>query len=663
MPRLARLVLVAAAVLLAAQFAHAVLGLGPHALFDDYLYCLVDLLAAVLCIARGVTRATDRAAWLVLGSGVLAWTVADALGSFALAYDAPTPSVADAFFLAFYPCALVGVLLLARQHIRLQSWAMRLDGVIAGLGLAALVTALLLGPALVVHGSSGEVATNVAYIIADVVLVGIVGAMTITGGRRSGAPWLVLGAGLLTLGVADAVYLLQVSNGAYDEGLIDVLWLVGLVLMGWAAWRYPAERSEGEPSTSRSRALPVVFGAIAIVILVIDHVSRAHDLAVALAGATLVAVLARLMLTAHETDSLLRATRQDAMTDPLTGLSNRRALLDDLDRACHAQDARPAALIVFDLNGFKHYNDSFGHPAGDALLVRIGHRLRDAEHGGTAYRLGGDEFCVLALLESGDAAAPVVEVALAALSEHGEGFSITSAHGYAIVPQETDDPGEAMRIADRRMYAHKHALSGGEEVYTREALRTVEHGHPDLVGHQDRVAALARATARAMNMTVEEIDVTVRAAELHDIGKVAIPDEILSKPEALTAEEWEFVHRHTIVGERILASTPSLAPVGRIVRSSHERWDGGGYPDGVAGDKIPLGARVVAVCDAYDVITTGRVYKAAIKPAEAIAELVRHSGTQFDPAVVEVFVRHVYPSAGSGKMPATTDEPLAQPAS
>jgi HD-GYP domain-containing protein (c-di-GMP phosphodiesterase class II) len=142
-------------------------------------------------------------------------------------------------------------------------------------------------------------------------------------------------------------------------------------------------------------------------------------------------------------------------------------------------------------------------------------------------------------------------------------------------------------------------------------------------------------------MAPEELDVLVRAAELHDIGKMAVPDAILAKPGPLNAEEWEFMRRHTIVGERILGAADALRPVASIVRSSHERWDGGGYPDGLAAEEIPLGSRIVFVCDAFDAMVTDRSYRRRSSVEQALAELRRCSGTQFDPAVVAAFEKVV----------------------
>jgi HD-GYP domain-containing protein (c-di-GMP phosphodiesterase class II) len=139
-------------------------------------------------------------------------------------------------------------------------------------------------------------------------------------------------------------------------------------------------------------------------------------------------------------------------------------------------------------------------------------------------------------------------------------------------------------------------------------------------------------------MEPEELDEVARAAELHDLGKIALPDTILDKPGPLSEAEWEFMRRHTIVAERILLAAPALRPVARLVRSSHERWDGSGYPDELAGEQIPLGARVVAVCDAFDAMISDRPYRQALSDEEALAELRACAGTQFDAEVVEAFI-------------------------
>jgi two-component system, cell cycle response regulator len=168
-------------------------------------------------------------------------------------------------------------------------------------------------------------------------------------------------------------------------------------------------------------------------------------------------------------------------------------------------------------------------------------------------------------------------------------------------------------------------------------LRSLSERQPDLHVHLRGTADLALAVGRELGMNGEELDDVAHAAELHDVGKIAIPDAILEKSAPLDETEWGFMRRHTIIGERILQAAPALRSVARLVRSSHERWDGVGYPDGLRGDEIPLGARIVAVCDAFDAMTTNRPYRLRIGEPAALAELGRCAGTQFDPRVVEAF--------------------------
>ena len=303
-----------------------------------------------------------------------------------------------------------------------------------------------------------------------------------------------------------------------------------------------------------------------------------------------------------------------------------------------AHDQKPVVLVIFDLDGFKLYNDTFGHPAGDALLVRLGTNLADYLEGrGTAYRMGGDEFC--ALFEPGEQVIePIIVGAAAALSERGEGFSITSSHGSIVLPLETEDAGEALRIADRRMYAQKHGNRASASRQSKDVLvRALAERNPDLSSHMHDVAGLAERVARRLALSEEDVANVRHAAELHDIGKVAVPDDILSKPGPLNEEEFAFIRRHTLIGERIIAAAPALSEVARLVRSSHERWDGGGYPDGLSGEDIPLASRIVFAADAFDAMTSARPYNEPRSADGAIREMRECAGTQFDPVVVDAF--------------------------
>jgi diguanylate cyclase (GGDEF)-like protein len=351
--------------------------------------------------------------------------------------------------------------------------------------------------------------------------------------------------------------------------------------------------------------------------------------------------------TQAELHELAEGKRLESLTDPLTGLGNRRKLMQDLEARfgigeLTGTDA-PATFALFDLDGFKLYNDRFGHPAGDALLQRLGGGLATSMTGrGEAYRLGGDEFCVI--VEAVEAEADLIVAAgAAALAETGDSFEIGASYGTATLPWEADTPAAALLLADQRMYAQKHGgRATASQQVTHVLLRLLAERQPRLGEHVAEVAALARATARRLGLGEEQIDEIVRAAELHDIGKTAIPDAILDKPGPLTDSEHEFVRGHTVIGERIVSAAQALRPVARLVRHSHERFDGGGYPDGLSAEQIPLGARIIAVCDAFEaMMSPERAYAPALSSDQAAEELRRCAGSQFDPAVVEAFVAEV----------------------
>ena len=335
-----------------------------------------------------------------------------------------------------------------------------------------------------------------------------------------------------------------------------------------------------------------------------------------------------------------RRLRRELSTDPLTGLLNRRALMEDLPRACaRASEEHPALLWFFDLNGFKGYNDAFGHPAGDALLTRLGQQLRGAvgRHG-TVYRLGGDEFCALVTAPPSDPLA-LFERARESLAERGGAFTVTASAGAVEVPREAGEPTRAMRLADQHMYRDK-AVSrpGAAELVTAVLHAALAQRHPELDEHSSDVACDVEMLARAVGLDEDAVAMVIRAGDLHDVGKLGIPDEIINRPGPLTEHEWEFMRQHTVMGERIIAAAgPSLERIAPLVRASHERWDGLGYPDGLAGEQIPLGARIITICDSFQAMLSERPYKRPMPLEEALAELRRCAGSQFDPALVELY--------------------------
>ena len=652
---------------LLAHLLHGVFDIGGRSwdgFFANGLYNALIIAGALAVVARGVLVREERRSWIALGLGVLAWAAGEII--YTLKYGtatAPVPSLADPFYLAYYPGALYAVWRLARQRLASADRYLILDGLISSFAAAAVVSAAIFGAVWSTAGHKPEeVLTNLAYPVGDMLLLAAaIGVFSLTG-WRPGRAWLVLGAGFVVGMVADSIYLYQQAVGTYHVGEVtDSLWPAAMLALAVAAWVRPPPQRERPVESMTMVAVPGVFALVALGVLVTSMFHRLNDLAVALAAASLLTVIARAALTLAENLRLLARARQEALHDVLTGLANRRMLLLDLEAMlAEATEEDPLVLVMFDLDGFKAYNDAFGHMAGDGLLARLGRNL-DASITpfGRAYRIGGDEFCAL-IRPQPPGVDTIVGTAVAALTDRGEGFEIGSSHGIVFLPREASGMTAALRLADERMYhdkgERKAVLSPGREMLAA-VLR--ERGAA-LSRHLQELAELSQRTGHRLGLSEEQQDELVRAAQLHDIGKAAIPDEILNKPATLSAEEWKLVRGHTIIGERILTTAPALAPVARIVRSSHERWDGAGYPDALAGEAIPIGARIISVGDAFLAMIADRSYGAGMSPDRALDELRRGAGTQFDPVVVEAFSAEVGMALGApDRAPAPNGAALA----
>lgn len=608
---------------------------------DDGVYVALELGGAIACLTRAALVKDRRPAWICIGTAILIYAVGDAIwGIESGRIDAYTWP-ADLAYVLFYPLCLTGMALLlgdGRDRIAARLW---IDGLIGGLTVGAFAVAFAYEPVLDVSTvSTVQAALHIAYPLADLVVIGFVLTAFATQAWRPGGVWVLLGLGTLVFAVADTLYAYQSAAGSFDDdSLVSALWPAALVLFGWAAWQPWRPREIEHEFGRQAFALPAVFAFLAVTLLCYGQFAELSAPAALLATAALLVATVRAGWTFREHTRLLRTMRTEALTDGLTGLANRRRLMHDLDRAVEqAADGAEHTLAFFDLDGFKGYNDGFGHAAGDMLLDRLATRLAAVvSDAGCAYRLGGDEFCVLLGGRLGEHD-PLIERAVAALREQGEGFDVGASFGVVAIPAEADSATHALQLADQRMYAAKDDARRSSRRQTCDVLLQVLcEREPDLHLHLSGVAALVQAVALELGLSEEQRDEVARAAELHDVGKIAIPDAILHKPGPLDADEWRLMREHTVVGDRILGAAPAMRPVARIVRSSHERWDGSGYPDGLAGERIPLGARIVAVCDAYDAMTSERPYQGRLSHADAVAELRRCAGTQFDPRVVDAF--------------------------
>src|SRR5215210_157365 len=618
---------------------------GIGAAIDVPLYTALELGAAAFCLARPLLHRENRAAWLAVGLGIASFAAGDIFFSFWLANDdtIPYPSGADAGYIGLYPLVYVGLGLLLRGRTLEANRSFWLDGTIAGLTIAAIGAALLFGTIVdTTGGASLTVATNLSYPLGDLGLMIVVLATLGLTGWQVDRIWMCALLGCTLFAVTDTVYLYETANGTYVQStILDAGWPAGLILFAFAAWQPKRAVVHRRLEGFRVLVVPVGFGLLGLALLVYDHFEPLNMAALVFSTLSIAAVIGRMALTFRENGLLLALSRHEAETDALTGLANRRKLLTDLEERLEAQ--APTLLVLFDLDGFKSYNDAFGHPAGDALLRRLAQKLAAAsEPFGRAYRMGGDEFCLLA---TGDRAS-IVATATKALEDEGEGFSITCAYGAIVLPEETDELSEALRIADTRMYGNKDSRRASAVRQSKDVLLSVlGERDAELRGHLSGVAQLARAVGRRLELPAHELNDLRLAAELHDVGKLAIPEAILSKASPLDEDDWTFIHRHPLVGERILSAAPSLARVARLVRSTHERLDGLGYPDGLSASEIPLLSRIISACDAFFAMTEERPYRSAMMSEDAIAELRRCAGTQFDPVVVEVLIS-AYVDAG-----------------
>jgi two-component system, cell cycle response regulator len=606
-------------------------------------------IAAVLAAAGASRRCRAmprmRSAWRLVAVASALYLAGDiAQTIYELNGPLPFPSVGDALYLSFYPLMLWGLLRFPASRVDRSARArLALDLAIVALGGAMLVTYVVLGPTLREAGSGAlSSIVSVAYPVGDMILLVGLGSVLLRRTAPSSARALqLMAAGLMFYVAADLTYGYIQLHSTYQGGdPVDSLWMIAIALtaVAGAAQTRPTAAVMADDERRAASWAPYIAVAIGFGLLIVDH----RDLTLTLAAVGLATLVSVRQFVAHRDVLHLQSlARYQSLHDALTGLPNRRRLISDLRAAlATARETEPQTLAIFDLDGFKTYNDTFGHLAGDRLLARIGQRLLEtvAPHG-CAYRLGGDEFCVL--LDPVEIAPDeVIAAAARALSETGSGFSIGASFGTATIPTETDDVSATLHLADTRMYTNKagrHVAS--IIVQTRDVLLCASAEHSaSLPEHMLEVGELSRDVARRLGLDAETVELTLRTGELHDVGKIAIPESILNKPAPLNQDEWAFVRTHTLVGERVLNAAPALRPVAKFVRSTHERFDGTGYPDRLAGEQIPLPSRIVFACDAFHAMIASRPYAPAMTEQNARAELLRCAGSQFDPRVIDALL-------------------------
>jgi two-component system cell cycle response regulator len=595
---------------------------------------------------RCATQPGLRSGWRLLALASVAYLAGDVAQTiYELHGPLPFPSVDDALYLLFYPLMLWGLLRFpAPQRDRDARIRLMLDLAVMALGGGMLVTYVVLGPTLRQVGADElSNAVSIAYPVGDMILLVGLGSVLLRRTVPSTAHALKLMAvGLLFFVAADLVYGYIQLHSTYQGGdPLDSLWMIAIALfaIAGAAQQPPRSTTVGIATGRRTASWsPYIAVAIGFGLLIVDH----RDLTLVLAGVLLAAlVCVRQFMTQRDLVRVQRLASHQSLPDTLTQLPNRRKLLNDLgDALARCDNGCPCTFALFDLDGFKTYNDTYGHLAGDQLLARVGRGLvRSVAPHGDVYRLGGDEFCVL-VHDNGVSPKEVLARAAAALSEVGAGFSIEASYGMVTIPIEANDATAALHIADTRMYAQKnHRRAAAIIAQTRDLLLSVTAEHSaTLPAHMIEVGELSRDVARRRGVDAETIELTLRTGELHDVGKIAIPKSILNKPAPLNDAEWSFVRDHTLIGQRVLNAASALRPVATLVRSTHERYDGAGYPDGLRGEQIPIPSRIVFACDAFHAMIADRPYAVGLSEPDAVAELRRGAGSQFDPLVVDALI-------------------------
>jgi diguanylate cyclase (GGDEF)-like protein len=441
--------------------AHDWLGMGGDALDSaaELVYDAVIIAAGVTCVARSLTGGRERWAWLAIGLAILSWGAAEVYWTAGIINDPspPYPSPADIGYLAYYPLAGLGLVLLVRARAHALDWRLWMDGTIACLGTAALGAAFVFDfVAEQTSGSALQVATTLAYPLGDIVMLSLVVGVIALTRWRPGRAWLLLLAGFAAIAAADVAYTLQSTSLGLPEGIwVEPIYLIGAVCLGAQAWQARTDSIEAQKAARGWRELmvPAVFACVMIGLFGMQYVSSTRGLSTALWAATMVAVIVRLAISDRENRGLLAQVRRDE----LTGLGNRGGLQVDLRARCAIASEERFSLLLFDLNGFKRYNDTFGHPAGDELLADLGERLRVVlGENGVGYRIGGDEFCVILSSDPGRFDT-VLKEAATALTWSERGIEVSASWGAVRVPEEARSPREAMQLADLRMYAQKES--------------------------------------------------------------------------------------------------------------------------------------------------------------------------------------------------------------
>ncbi len=645
--------------------------LGPH------------LLACALAVwAARRSEGAYRRLWTMLAWALPLWVMGESIVSFnhvVLQREPAFPGAADAFFLAFYAALILTFVVALRPALKVRGWKTVLDASVLALAVGLIAWVAVVEPRLS-QPASLATAVGVAYPVLDVAMLTILISLTFASFRRPPAALMLLTAAIAASALTDvALAYVSLHTTSPELSWLKIGWESAALLLILATVAAVASPETVRPPTNdiRDRGLAVVMAGVAVTlaVVVVDTLVGEFSLGVAVVSLYVVAAIAlRLLLTSSERQQIavqlevsLREQKRIANTDELTGLLNRRYAdrhLRERERE-GSEDARlETGVVILDLDHFKEVNDAHGHPMGDEVLRQAAERLTRARRpGDVVTRYGGEEFLVILHDVERATLVAVAERFRECIAEEpfdvGEEHPVivTASVGGASMPADAASLTELLRLADRGLYTAKSMgrnrvqigahgdESGIDGLMERGSVLNFVQALVDYVDLSYGAVDHGSEAARWTGLVADELGLDAgqrwracAAARFHDIGKLSVPPEILVKPGPLAPEEWKVVRRHPDVGADILALAPGLRDVAEAVRQHHERYDGGGYPAGLAADEICIEARLVAVCDTWVAMRSDRLHAAEASEAESVAELRRVAGSQLDPAVVDALL-------------------------
>lgn len=630
------------------------------------IYCAVSTSAA-LALWWGVRRNRPDPArpWIVLAVSQLVAALADTTfyASHYVLRETSYPSIADIFYLGHYPLVVIGLLMLIRQRRAERDLPSLLDAasltVVAGL----LSWVFVIGPQTRLGTPLLVEVVSLAYPVMDLVLLLVALRLMFGDGRRDLSFYLLVFWLAATL-TADTLYVLQRLDVTYQAGnFLDAIWLVGNVALGACALHPSMARlaQAVEPPALRLSwprlALLAAGALIGPLVLLVQHAQgERRDVPVIAAGCAVLFALTALRLAGLVVDQ-----RRIAITDGLTRLRSRRyfeaCLADEVARA--KRTGSPLGVVLLDVDRFKPINDRFGHPAGDRVLVEVANRLRAvAGEGRVLARYGGEEFALIATGVDAENLTRLAERLRHGVSHHPIAVSgrrsvtVTLSAGTAALTPDHGSATALVSAADRALYLAKdlgrdRAVAGGTSLTEHREDVAVDYLNQvaDLVdlrvaspGRSLAIAEWARTVAEHLKRGPAEIRNAHRAGRLLDVGMIVLPDDLLTESGPLTDQQWHLLHEHPDSGARMVSVLPDHGEVAEVIRQHHERWDGAGYPNGLARDAIRIEARILSVCDAWAAMRADRPHRRALTHEQAVRELRAGRGARFDPALVDVFL-------------------------